>query len=435
MKIKRIIYLLFSITLIFLFPSCNSIFAPKKKDMGIIGDFEDINIFDGSFLPEDNSFTTDYSITGDKDYFYSVTDGSTEYPGKLVKIKKNGENPIIKTLIDEAVQTGYNDSHAYHLESISYCDNQLIIKSLPSLIQFEHGEFEIFCLNPENLSIQWRWVPDENGKIDYHIIGHANVKLWKDYYLIYYADETREGGFYFVFLDANGKQITKKFIKGSYPKDEGDLCVVEDKLLLHQKYEPLVIYDLNKLLNSFYNSNECIDFAFSGEDYEANIYSNIVSDGKNCYFCSWKHINRDTCDVMLMVYAVSLSDYSTIWSHEINNPHYDGVNSILLNKNQLFLAADYGCIYCLDANNGNLLWKNVIADDENLSCEGCILKDYFVIPCGSNSYLYYLDQKTGEIKGKYYIPVFGGKRHCYVEDDYLYITTGSYIARLRLKEK
>lgn len=174
---------------------------------------------------------------------------------------------------------------------------------------------------------------------------------------------------------------------------------------------------------------------FIGEDYEANMFSNIVSDGKNCYFGSWKYINRETCESKLVIYSVSLTDYKTLWSYELNNPDYDGVNSILLNKNQLFLAADYGCVYSIDVTNGNLLWKNEISDKINLHCEGCILKDYFVIPCSSNGYLYYLYQKNGKIVGKYYIPVFGGKRHCYVENDYLYITTGSNIARLRLKEK
>lgn len=440
MKIKQNLYLMISIILIFIFPSCNliaSIITPKGEDKDI-GEFEDINIFDSSLLPDDNSFITAYSIIGDKEYLYAITDGSEEAPGKLVKIKKNGETPIIKTLVEEAIQAGFTDSHAYYLKSVNFCDNQLIIKAVPNIIQFEHGIFEVFSLRPDDLSIQWRWVPNENGKIDYHIIGDTNIELWKDYFLIYYADETKEEGFYFVFLDINGHQIIKKFIKGSYPKNEGDLCIIEDKLLLHQKYEPLVIYDLNKLLDSNYDSNDCIDFMFIGEDYEANMFSNIVSDGKNCYFCSWKHINRETCETALIVFAVSLTDYSTLWSYELNNPNYDGVNSILLNKNQLFLAADYGCVYSIDVTNGNLLWKTELVDKDhqiNLLVEGCILEKYFVIPSGSNGYLYYLDQKNGKIVGKYYIPVFGGKRHCYVENEYLYITSGSYIVRLKLKEK
>lgn len=64
MKIKQNLYLMISIILIFIFPSCNliaSIITPKGEDKEI-GEFEDINIFDSSLLPDDNSFITAYSI-------------------------------------------------------------------------------------------------------------------------------------------------------------------------------------------------------------------------------------------------------------------------------------------------------------------------------------------------------------------------------------
>ena len=442
MKKRNTACLLFSVFLIFFFQSCNfltSIFTPEKEDKEI-GDFDDINIFDADLLPDEISFITEYSIAADEHYLYGATTGYKDFPGKIVKAPKNGDSPIIKTLYEEAIQSGYIDSHAFYMESISYHNDQLIIKAQPAFIQFEHSEFELFCLNSEDLSIQWRWTPEENGGLDYYVTGHPTVPRWKDYYLIYYAEEKKEDGFYLVFIDKNGNQALKRYIQKSRPLEEGDICIVGDKLLLHQKYEPLIIYDLNKLIDSNYAFMDCIDFAFASEDkmYEANIYSNIVSDGKVCYFCSWKDINREKCESILMVYAVSLSDYKILWSYEMDDKDFDAVNSILLNNGKLFLAADYGCVYCLNSKDGKLNWKTKITDIEhpkNLFCEGCIVKNYFVIPCTSNGYLYYFDINTGKIKGKRYVPVFGGKRHCYVEDDYLYITTGSYIARLRLKEK
>ena len=227
----------------------------------------------------------------------------------------------------------------------------------------------------------------------------------------------------------------KRFIQTSRPKDKGNICIVNDKLLLHQYHEPLVIYDLNKLINNLIPSQDCIDFSFSGE---ANINSNIVTDGNNCYFCSWELKDEEKNEHVLYVYAVSLENYAIIWNYQIEEPAYSGVHYVHLYKNQLFLAADYGCVYSLNASNGKLLWSTKITDKEhyqNILTEGVILEKYFVIPCDSNGWLYYFDITNGKIVGKKYVPVFGGRRHCYVEDDYLYITTGSYITRLRLKNR
>ncbi len=442
MKKRKKLCLFLSVFLIFFFQSCNflaSIFTPEKEEKEI-GEFDDITIFDKSLLPDWNSFITEYSIVSDKKYLYAVTDGKEEFPGKVVKIVKTGEFPVIKTLIEEAKQKGYINSHAYEIESIDYYSNQLIIKAVPNSLQFEHGEFEIFGLNSEDLSVQWRWIPEENGRIDYFVTGHPAIPRWKDFYFIYYAVEEDKGCYYIIFLDTKGNQIVKRQINASKPLEDNDICIVGDKLLLHQKYEPLIIYDLTKLIDSNYDFRDCIDFAFTSENkiFEANLYSNIVTDGKFAYFCSWKHINREKCEAVLIVYAISLSDYQILWSYEMTDKDFDGVNSILLYDGNLFLAADYGCVYCLNSANGKLNWKTKITDADhplNLFCEGCIVKNYFVIPCWSNGYLYYFDISTGKIKGKYYVPVFGGRRHCYVEDEYVYITTGSYITRLRLKEK
>ncbi len=442
MKKHIVTYFSFSIILIFLFSSCEfitSLFTPEKEEEEI-GEFEDINIFDRSLLPVRNSFIVGYSIVADEKYFYAVTDGSEEFPGKIVKVKKNGEEPVVRTLVEDAKIAGFSDSHAYEIESIDYYNRQLILKATPAVLQFSNAEFEILCLNPEDLSVQWRWIPEENGRIDYFVTGHPAIPRWNDYYLIYYAEEENDDGFYLVFIDTNGNQVIKRLIQGTMPVEDNDICIINNKLLLHQQYEPLVIYDLNKLLNSAYDFKDCIDYAFTGEDrvYEANIYSNIVSDGNVCYFCSWEKTKDEGSDTKLMVYAISLVDYKTLWSYEMPDDNFSCVNSILLDRGKLFLAADYGCVYCLNAKNGKLNWKTTITDVDhrkNLLCEGCIVKDYYVIPCTSNGYLYYFDIKTGAIKGKHYIPVFGGRRHCYVEDDYVYITTGSYISRLRLKEK
>ena len=436
MKKQNSLYIYFSIILIFIFPSCNffqTFFKQEKQDVGI-GKFEEDIIFDKKLLSTENSFITEYSITADEHYLYAITDGTKENPGRIVKVQKNGKNPVVKNLFDEVLQSGYIDSHAYHLESIDCFDNQLVIKAIPSILQFEQGEFEIYCLNPVDLSIQWRWIPDENGAIDYYAIGETGISLWNDYFLIYYSDINKENGFYLVFLDRGGNQLFKRFIQGSMPVEDGNVCILDNKLLLHQKYEPLIIYDLNKLMDSTYTFNDCIDFVFEGE---SNLYSNIVSDGNNCYFCSWSHTNQENVESKIILYAISLSTYQTVWNYELNDFYFGIVNNILLNKGCLFLAADYGCVYCLDVKNGEVLWETKITDEshmQNLLSEGCIVKNCFVIPCSSNGYLYYFDIKTGEIKGKNYVPVFGGKRHCYVEDDELYITTGSYIIKLRLKE-
>ena len=439
MKKLKITCLLFSIFLLFLFSSCPffNLFGGQEKEEEEIGEFDDINIFDASLLPDWNSFITRYSIAADKNYLYAVTDGTKEYPGKIIKILKNGESPVIKILLEEASKKGYNSSRAYEIESIDYYGNQLILKCVPNKVQFENCEFEVFCLSSEDLSVQWRWAPEENSRIDYHGAGHPSIPKWDEYFIIYYTVEEEEG-YYLVFLDSNGKESVKRYIKKSCPIEESNICIVDNKLLLHQLYEPLIIYDLNKLIDPDYDFEDCVDFAFTNDVYEANLFSNIVTDGNNAYFCCWKDIDREKSEFALMVYAVSLSDYRTHWSYEIIDKQFDGVHSILLDNGKLFLAADYGCVYCLDSTNGKLNWKTTITDAEhpkNLLCEGCIVKDYFVIPCASNGWLYYFDINTGKIKGKHYIPVFGGNRHCVAEDDYLYITTGSYIARLRLKEK
>ena len=439
MKKRKITCFIFPVFLLFLFSSCPffNLFDGQEKEEKEIGEFDDINIFDANLLPDWNSFITEYSIVADEKYLYAVTTGNSNFPGKIVKISKNGDSSLIKTMYEEAVNSGYNDTKAFYMESISCHNDQLIIKALPAFIQFEHCEFELFCLSSKDLSIQWRWIPEENGRIDYYVTGHPTITKWNEYFILYYSVE-EEDGYYLVFLDTNGKQVVKRKMNASMPLEDNDICIVGDKLLLHQKYEPLIIYDLNKLINLDCDFEDCIDFAFTNDVYEANLFSNIVTDGKNAYFCSWKDIDREKSEFALMVYAVSLSDYRTLWSYEMIDKQFDGVHSILLDNGNLFLAADYGCVYCLDSTNGKLNWKTIITDAEhpkNLFCEGCILKNYFVIPCGSNGWLYYFDINTGKIKGKHYIPVFGGNRHCVAEDDYLYITTGSYIARLRLKEK
>ncbi len=442
MKIKNNLNVLFLVFLPFLFTSCPffNLFGGQEKEVEEIGEFEDINIFNADLLPDWNSFITEYSIVADEKYLYAVTTGKEEFPGKVVKILKTGESPVIKTLVEEATLKGYNTSHAYEIESIDYYGNQLILKAVPNCLQFEHAEFELFGLNSEDLSIQWRWIPEENGRIDYFVTGHPAIPRWKDYYLIYYAVEENKGYYYLVFLDTNGNQVVKRLMNASKPLEDNDICIVDNKLLLHQIYEPLIIYDLNKLIDQNYDYKDCIDFAFTSEDkmFEANISSNIVSDGNICYFSYWDITNRTKSGSVLMVNAVSLSDYKVLWSYGITDKQFNGVHSILLDNGKLFLAADYGCVYCLNSTNGKLNWKTTITDAEhpkNLLCEGCIVKNYYVIPCASNGYLYYFDINTGKIKGKHYVPVFGGRRHCYAEDDYLYITTGSYIARLRLKEK
>ena len=172
----------------------------------VFGEFDDINIFDADLLPDWNSFITEYSITEDKHYLYGATTGYRDFPGKIVKVSKNGDSPVIKTLYEETIRSGYSNSHAFYMESISCHNNQLIIKTLSAFIQFEHGEFELFCLNSEDLSILWRWVPEENGRLDYYVTGHPAVSQWNDYYLIYYAEEDKEDGFYLVFIDATGKR-------------------------------------------------------------------------------------------------------------------------------------------------------------------------------------------------------------------------------------
>lgn len=437
MKKHIVTYFSFSIILIFLFSSCElitSLFTPEKEDEEI-GEFEDVNIFDRNLLPDDNSFIVSFSITGKEEYLYAVTDGKTSTPGKIVKISKDGEEVLIKNLLQEAKAIGYTESHANECISIDSYNNNLLVEAVPNTLQFEHGEIELYCLKPEDLSVQWRWIPNENGSLDIFQTGRRNITFWNCFYIILYASEIKDDGFFIVFLDTDGHEILKRFIESSCPTEDGDICIVDDKLLLHQTSEPLIIYDLNKLINPDYDFKDCIDFSFSGE---ANIYSNIVSDGNVCYFCSWEKTKDEGSDKKLMVYAMSLVDYKTLWSYEMPDDNFSCVNSILLDRGKLFLAADYGCVYCLNAKNGRLNWKTTITDvdhPKNLLCEGCIVKDYYVIPCASNGYLYYFDIKTGAIKGKHYIPVFGGKRHCYVEDDYVYITTGSYISRLRLKEK
>lgn len=435
-KMKNLINLFFLLSLSLFFTSCEfftSFFTQEKEDKEI-GEFEDINIFDGSLLSEENDFITGRSIVGDKDYLYAVTNGTKEFPGKIIKVTKNGINHEIKTLYDEALQKGYTDSHGYYLKSIDFYNDKLFINAVPSLLQFENGETEYYCINPDDLSIEWKWSPEENGKLDCLATGQRTESFWNDYYIVIYASKEKNNGFFIVFLNLHGKQVTKKFIEGSYPVEDNDLCIVEDKLLLHQLKEPLIIYDLTKLSNQDYCVDDCIDFSFNGE---ANLDSGIVSDGKNCYFCSWDIIDSKKGVADLIVYAVSLTDYQILWKYKMDDKHYDCVNSILLSNGQLFLAADYGCVYSLKTSNGKLIWKTRIADEDTpttLLCEGCTLKNYFVIPCDSNGYLYYFDIKTGKIKGKTYIPTFCVKKACYVENDYLYITTGSYIARLRLKE-
>ncbi len=437
MKTNKTLYLVIPVILILLFSSCNffDFFFTREKEDEEIGKFEDINIFDRIFLPNELTFITEYSMTSDENYLYAITTGDRNCPGQVVKVPKNGGKPLIKTLLNEARLAGFADSSPYDLESVDYYNHQLIVKTVPVWLQPEHGEFEIYCMNPENLSVQWRWVQEENGKLDYHVVGCSPIPRWNDYYIIYYAEEKKDDGFYIVFLDLNGNQVVKRFIQKSRPKDEGNICIVDNKLFLHQELEPLIIYDLGKLLDLNYNSNDCIDFSFSGE---ANIYSNIVTDGKTCYFCNIEIKNQDKHDCVMVLYAVSLSNYQTLWKCEFDDEHFDCINSILLYEGNIFLAADYGCVYCVNSKNGKLNWKTKISDETkwtNLLCEGCIVENYFVIPCASNSFLYYFDINTGKIKGKYNIPVFGGKRHCYVEGEYLYITTGSYIARLKLIEE
>lgn len=432
--LKRKIYLGFlSVTIFFLFTSCDfllNLFKTENPEYEI-GKFEDINIFDKSNLSEENSFVTGYSITGDNEYLYAATTGKTKCPGKIVKVSKNGEEILIKELQEEALKKNYDNAHAYWLDSINYYKNKLLIISFPKLLQFENGEFEIYCVNPDDLTVDWRWTPDENGMIEICKTGNRTIAFWKDYYLIFYACEKTEG-FYIALLDSKGNQILKRYTKHSCPTEDGDICIVNDKLILHQYSNPLVVYDLNKLTDDTYDFDDCIDYSF--DTGSANIYSNIVFDGENCYFCYWDKINSSYNE--LFVDAVSLTDYRILWTYRLSDKFFNGVNSIALNDGHLFLAADAGCVYNIDTSSGKLTWKKEITTRENfrnLLNEGVFYKNYFVLPC-SDDYLYYFDMRTGEVKGKKCIPFVSRTRCMYVEDEYLYIATGSYIVKLKLLE-
>ncbi len=432
--LKRKIYLVFlSVTIFFLFTSCDfllNLFKTENPEYEI-GKFEDINIFDKSNLPEENSFVTGYSITEDNEYLYAATTGKTKCPGKIVKVSKNGEEILIKELQEEALKKNYDNAHAYWLDSINYYKNKLLIISFPKLLQFENGEFEIYCVNPDDLTVDWRWTPDENGMIDIFKAGDRTIAFWKDYYLIFYACENKEG-FYISFLDSMGNQILKRYTNHSCLTEDGELCIVNDKLLLHQSSNPLVIYDLNKLADETYDFNDCIDYSFN--QGKAKLFSNVVSDEKNCYFCYWD--GEDSDSTYLYVSAVSLSDYKNIWTYKMEDQWFGGVNILSLKNGQLYLPADYGCVYSLDASNGNLNWKTKIKnreDPSNLMQEGIFYKDFFVVPC-SNSFLYYFNIADGKIKGKKYLPYVSRTRCMYTDDEYIYITSGSYIVRLKLLE-
>ena len=97
-------------------------FFTREKEDEEIGKFEDINIFDKNFLPNELTFITKYSITSDENYLYAVTTGYKNCPGQVVKVPKNGGKPLKITLLDEARIAGYIDSNAYYSESIDSRD-------------------------------------------------------------------------------------------------------------------------------------------------------------------------------------------------------------------------------------------------------------------------------------------------------------------------
>ena len=106
----KICLVFLSVTFFFLFTSCDfllNLFKTENPEYEI-GKFEDINIFDKSNLSEENSFVTGYSITGDNEYLYAATTGKKEYPGKIVKVSKNGEEILIKELQEEALKKKAN---------------------------------------------------------------------------------------------------------------------------------------------------------------------------------------------------------------------------------------------------------------------------------------------------------------------------------------
>ena len=194
---------------------------------------------------------------------------------------------------------------------------------------------------------------------------------------------------------------------------------------------------MNKLIDKSYSDEkfEYIDYSFDEHfgKLQANIYSGIVSDGEYAYFCYW--ISHSVYDSDLIVHAISLDDYSTLWTYKLDDKFFDCVNSIQLYDGKLFLAADYGCAYCIDTIDGSLVWQTKITKQDkikNLLVEGCFTDKYFVLPCDTDGNLYYFDLKTGEVKGRCDVGFFLGFRLLYSEDDYVYVTSGSYLVRLKL---
>lgn len=439
--------LIASLIFVFSLTSCNLFFSFNDKNTKYHQynlEVESINFYDAGLIRDETPFVTDKSIAHNKDYVYTVTSGEKDFPGYIIKTNKKTLESQSVCLYEKAIEKGYSDTECFWILSVNLYGDNLFVEASRDLLVLENGTFEVFCLDPSDLSIKWRWIPEENHSI-FCLAGGDNIlTFWKDdlyihTYVTEYQEKQRSNNdkpehFWLVIIDGDGKTVAKREFCNSWPLDEGEFCILGDTLFLHQSKYPVVMYDLNRICDESYSSEDCIIYSY--DQGKSLLYTACITDGKNVYFNSF--ISEDVWTATSNVVCMDIETKNIIWKYPLTDIDFQAVDFMTVYENKLLVPVDYGCVYCFETSTGELLWetKVVSGDDHvNLMQKGCIYRNTFCLPCYSDSTVYFFDLNTGNIDGIIKLPLDNTAYQCFVEDDYLYITEGWSLYRIKVKDK
>ena len=288
---------------------------------------------------------------------------------------------------------------------------------------------ELVCLDKKTLAVLWCWHSEDEGWNFY-----SATSQWNDKF-VFYHDCNRTT--IVTVLDRQGREIISRKVSDGKVLDSGNLFVKNDRLYMRTTESPYTVYDLNKMLDSETSNEDCILFQ-EKDKWKAGLFTKIVSDGIHAYLPSCC-IGESFSECIV---SYNMKDNKEIWRTELDGI-YDEVHGIItLHKEKLYVPADYGSVYCLDAVTGKQLWhtdirkKNDELYDVNLMENSCVVSDrWLCIPCNSNQQLLVLDINNGEIMARIKGILTPTTIQCFSEGDYLYLAASHGLYRFNFWEK
>ena len=438
-KMKRIKYGLLIASISWLLISCDTligfmgaIFSQGEKPFENKIYYHAEEIFYIEDLGYENLMFCTKSIDYDDEYIYCIT-GDDDYfntgHGVLIVTDREGKNIRSLVVCDEARKAGYDECYAYELESVDVYDDVIIVSGQERLMFPRYTE--LVCLDKKTLAVLWHWHSEDEGWNFY-----SATSQWNDKFVFYHDCNSTT---IVTVLDRQGREIISRKVSDGKVLDSGNLFVKNDRLYMRTTESPYTVFNLNLLIDPSKTVSECIEFS-EDEGGEADIFTSLISDGKNAYFPAIYKNENDELRTSITSYDVSENKFR--WRTELNGT-FDEVSGIITqHKGRLYVPADYGSVYCLDAETGKQLWHTDIRakDDElydvNLMENSCVVSDrWLCIPCNSNQQLLVLDINNGEIMARIKGILTPTTIQCFSEGDYLYLAASHGLYRFIFWEK